>query len=70
MWYGWKRDDNRELYYTPRLSNMYYQGVVNGHLVPFPQAERYCHKGGKLEIVIGKKKCPITTCNWHSACLV
>jgi hypothetical protein len=55
MWYGWKRDDNRELYYTPRLSNMYYQGVVNGHLVPFPQAERYCHKGGKLEIVIGKK---------------
>lgn len=39
MWYGWKRDDNRELYYTPRLSNMYYQGVVNGHLVPFPQAE-------------------------------
>lgn len=55
MWYGWKRDDSREFYYTPKLSNIIYQAVVNNHLITVPQAERYCHKGGKLEVIIGKK---------------
>ena len=55
MWYGWKRDDNREFYYSPSLSNALYQVVYNDHLVPVDQAERYCHKGGKLDVVIGKK---------------
>lgn len=29
--------------------------LVNDHLVNAEQAERYCYKGGKLDVVIGKK---------------